>query len=469
MSKYNLDIFNDIIEEMVTVYQFDNRPWMIGYSGGKDSTMLVKLIFKMIDKLPVSARTKKIYILTSDTMVENPVVENYMIGSSKSINEFSKKNKLNIEAVVVKPELSQTFWSLVIGLGYPTPELPGFRWCTDRLKINSMNAYTQHIIKKHGEVVLLLGVRKEESITRQRSIENKAILGKILNPHSTLNNTYVYNPLVEISNELVWQFLLENNGISEWGTDLKYLFSLYQGMELGEEKSVLGEVDKDKIPVTANSRFGCWCCTIVKEDKSLQNFIDKGSIELIPLREMRNWLIEIRQNPDYRDNKRRNGAVYTKANGETGLGPFTLWGRGQILKRLLETQKYMQDTYPKYRTLELISMDELKHIDTIWEQEGDLSRRKLVDIYYDVYNERLPWDEYKTPLFNSDVIELLNSAAEDEDVPFEFICKLLTSIEKNKNFTRGNKVQKEFDKIIGQGWLHDAAIKEGLRNETKEN
>lgn len=457
--------FLSIVEEMALVYKFDERPWMIGYSGGKDSTMLVKLVFKMVASLSKNEIKKPIYIITSDTMVENPIVESYMTTSSAAINTFSEENHMNIHSVIVKPETSQTFWSLVIGLGYPTPELPGFRWCTERLKINSMNSFTQNIINEHGEVVLLLGVRKGESATRQKSIVSKEIIGKLLNPHSTLEHTYVYNPLTDIPNKLVWEFLLENNGESEWGTNLKQLFNMYQGMDMSEENSVLGEIDKDKISVTGNSRFGCWCCTIVKEDKSLKNFIDHGSTELIPLRDFRNWLIEIRKDASMRDNKRRNGAVYTKSNGELGLGPFTLEARGIILDRLLRMQEEMRIQYQNYANLELISIDELKYIDTLWEEEGDLSRRKLVDIYHTATGRKLQWDEYKTPLYDDEVISMLKKAAESQNIPFELISKLLTSIEKNKHYIKGNKVQKNFDRIMAQGWLHDAVIKESLKDE----
>lgn len=92
----------------------------------------------------------------------------------------------------------------------------------------------------------------------------------LLNPHNNINNAYVYNPLTEIENSLVWEYLLKDDGISPWGTSMKQLFSLYQGEDLSEEQSVLGEIDEKKIPITGNSRFGCWCCTLVKEDKSLQ-------------------------------------------------------------------------------------------------------------------------------------------------------------------------------------------------------
>lgn len=450
-------VFEEIIQEMMVVYQHDRRPWLIGYSGGKDSTLLVALAYEAISRLPKEARTKKVYIITSDTLVENPIVKRYMHTSSNQINESSKRDRLNIDAHVIYPEPEQTFWSRVIGLGYPTPEPPGFRWCTERLKIAPMNRFVDDRIKESGEIIILLGVRKAESATRNRTITAREIEGKLLNMHSDIKNAYVYNPITEIRNELVWEFLLKEDGISPWGSDLKYLFSLYQGEDLGEEQSVIGEVDKDKIPVTGNSRFGCWCCTIVKEDKSLLNFIKKGSTELIPLRDFRNWLVSIRQNPEYRDTKRRDGSVYYKADGTFGFGPFTMWGRQQILRRLLELQRDTQ--------MELITMEELKVIDQMWDNEGDLSKRLLVDTYYEVYGHRLPWDPYKEPLFDKEGISEIKSIAQEYDLPEELVTKLIVTVEKNKHITRNSRLQKEFDKVMQQEWIHFDAIRDGMNNE----
>lgn len=450
-------VFEEIIQEMMVVYQYDRRPWLIGYSGGKDSTLLVALAYEAISRLPREARTKKVYIITSDTLVENPIVKRYMHNSSNQINKSSKRDRLNIEAHVIYPEPEQTFWSRVIGLGYPTPEPPGFRWCTERLKIAPMNRFVDDRIKESGEIIILLGVRKAESATRNRTITAREIEGKLLNMHSDIKNAYVYNPITEIHNELVWEFLLKEDGISPWGSDLKYLFSLYQGEDLGEEQSVIGEIDKDKIPVTGNSRFGCWCCTIVKEDKSLLNFINKGSTELIPLRDFRNWLVSIRQNPEYRDTKRRDGSVYYKADGTFGFGPFTMWGRRQILRRLLELQRDTQ--------MELITMEELKVIDQMWDNEGDLSKRLLVDTYYEVYGQRLPWDPYKEPLFDEEGISEIKSIAQEYDLPEELVTKLIVTVEKNKHITRNSRLQKEFDKVMQQEWIHFDAIRDGMNNE----
>ena len=424
-------VFEDIIEEMTYVYKHDNRPWLIGYSGGKDSTLLVSLVIETVMRLPEKERTKHIFIVTSDTGVENPIVKKYMHSSSNKINEFSKKINANIQADIIYPEVVQSYWSLVIGLGYPTPEPPGFRWCTERLKILPMNRYTNSIIEQHGEVILLLGVRKAESSTRKRSITAREIDGKILTRHTDIPKAHVYNPLTEIKNELVWEYLLKDDGVSTWGVDMKYLFSLYQGEDLGEEQSVIGQVDKDKIPITGNSRFGCWCCTIVKVDKSLQKFIDNGSKELIPLRDFRDWLVSIRQDPEFRDNKRRNGKVYQKSNGEYGFGPFKLSARQEILKRLLVLQR---DT-----GFELITNEELKTIDTLWDLEGDLTRRRLVDIYYEVYGERLPWDEYKEPLYDLGIIDEIRETAEKSDIPFELVTKLIVMINSNKYIAKSTK------------------------------
>ena len=237
-------VFEDIIKEIMIVYKHDSRPWLIGYSGGKDSTLLVSLVYEAMKRLKDAGAKldKTVHVITSDTMVENPIVKNYMHSSSDNINRAAGKDRLNIKASVIYPEPEQTFWSRVIGLGYPTPEPPGFRWCTDRLKIMPMNKFVNERIKESGEIIILLGVRKGESLTRMKTITAREIEGKLLNMHNDIPNAYVYNPITEIPNDLVWEFLLKGDCRSPWGSDMKYLFSLYQGENLGEEKSVLGEV-----------------------------------------------------------------------------------------------------------------------------------------------------------------------------------------------------------------------------------
>jgi len=446
-----------IKKEMEMVYLHDRRPWMIGYSGGKDSTLLCQLVFEMLESLSVEKRWKPVYIVTSDTMVENPIVKTYMHKMSVAINKASQEKQLNVQAHVIYPEIRNTFWSLVIGLGYPTPEPPGFRWCTERLKINPSNSFIYNRIKQDGEIVILLGVRKAESSARSRSISSHEIEGKILTPHNQISKAYVYSPLSEVRNENVWEYLLRGDGMTAWNTDNKYLFSLYQGENLGEEDSALGQVNKDDMRITGNSRFGCWCCTMVKEDKSLKNFIDHGATELIPLRDFRNWLVELRANPEARDYRRRNGSVYLNASGDYGRGPFTLTARKEILRRLLKLE--IETGF------ELITLDELKMIDKMWEDEGDLTRRSLVEIYYEVKGQRLPWDQYKHAKYDDEMLKKIASLCEKHDVPFDLMSKLMIAVDNSKFYTRSAVTAKNVDRILNEGWLHFETIREGIENE----
>lgn len=446
-----------IKKEMELVYLHDQRPWMIGYSGGKDSTLLCQLVFEMLESLPEENRWKPVYIVTSDTMVENPIVKTYMHKMSKAINEASTAKNLNVQAHIIYPEIRQTFWSLMIGLGYPTPEPPGFRWCTERLKINPSNAFTYDTIKKDGEIVILLGVRKAESAARSRSISSREIEGKLLTPHPQIAKAYVYSPLSEVRNENVWEYLLRGDGKSAWNTDNHYLYNLYQGENLSEEDSVVGQVNKDNMKVTGNSRFGCWICTMVKEDKSLKNFIDHGASELIPLRDFRNGLVELRATPEARDYRRRNGSVYLTSSGEYGRGPFTMETRKEILKRLLQLEVETG--------FELITLEELKMIDKLWEDEGDLSRRSLVEIYAEVKGQKLPWDNYRKAKYDEETIDLLHSLCAKYEVPFDLVSKLMISVDNSKFYTRSAVTAKNVERILNEGWLHFEAIREGLNHE----
>lgn len=161
MTEDQLKPFLDIKEEMKMVYLHDTRPWMIGFSGGKDSTLLVCLVMEMLNSLDPGEINKKVYVVSSDTGVENPIVRNYMHKMSNMIGRAGVW--LGVVSDIVLPPVEKSFWSCLIGLGYPTPEPPGFRWCTDKLKIKPINDYTLRRIKENGEVVMLLGVRKAES------------------------------------------------------------------------------------------------------------------------------------------------------------------------------------------------------------------------------------------------------------------------------------------------------------------
>ncbi|WP_456080002.1 DNA phosphorothioation system sulfurtransferase DndC [Mogibacterium sp.] len=457
-SYFNENTLDELIEEIRYVYQSDKRPWVIGYSGGKDSTAVVMLVYKMLLRLKQEERTKNVYIVSSDTLIENPLIKIYLSKMIKLLGEAAKRDNLPIKSVMVKPPANNSFWANVIGKGYPTPRMNGtFRWCTDKLKINPSADYIRRIIKDEAEeVVVLLGVRKAESIARKKRIEGRELANRLLNRHETINEAYVYNPIVELTTEDVWNVLLKlDNGKTPWGSNNSELVSLYADADSGD-CPFAGIHAGGQTQSCGNSRFGCWVCTVVKEDKSLNGFIKSGHRELIPLAEFRKWLMEIRDNPQYREKRKRNGSVYEDKEGNIGFGPFNWEARKMILEKLIRTQQKMN--------YELITLGELKAIDKIWDDELDLSRRTLVDLYKNLTGVSLPWDNFKEALINTETMNRLEQLAEKHDVHFDLVRNIILSVYNNKNYSNKKILREGIEKLLNQQWLHYDILKE-LENE----
>lgn len=537
MNSELISVVNDIKDEMRHVYLNDNRPWIIGYSGGKDSTAVVQLVYEMLEELEPSLRTKKVFIVSSDTLIENPIVLGYLENSSKTIGEQAALANLPIETHMIHPEYSDSFWTNVIGKGLPTPTSIRFRWCTERLKIKPSDFFAEEAIEQYGEVLFLLGVRKAESSARKRRIENREIEGYLLTPHSTINHAYVYNPIVELTTDNVWEILLNNNGLTPWGTSNNDLFDLYLGADSGECPFTMTKDENGRISTEScgNSRFGCWICTVVREDKSLTGFIENGEEYLKPLLDFRNWLLSIRDKYEYRTTYRRDGnhyykkvyikslhllednmlnpdyifkdefgnpyvdlknskqdyesgntristdkdkvalellpliddaidasKIYKDDNGEEfvhilGFGPFNFKARKLILKKLLELQyMYQQEGY----NFELIKMEELQEIDKIWDKEEDLTRRSLVDIYYEVTGERLPWDSYKRPLYDENTIAIIEQLADKYDLRMDLVNRLLIETNNVKYYSNKSKLDNTISKVLQQKHWHQSLTQE---------
>lgn len=459
-SYFNENTLEELIDEIKYVYQSDNRPWVIGYSGGKDSTTVVELVYKMLLTLPKEERNKNVYIVSSDTLIENPLIKIYLSKMNKLLGEAALNDDLPIISTMVTPPADNSFWANVIGRGFPTPRMNGtFRWCTDRLKINPSADYIRDVIKKEGEeVVVLLGVRKAESEARRRRIEGRELANRLMNRHETIQDAYVYNPIVELTTDDVWDVLLRlDGGKTPWGSNNNELVSLYADADSGE-CPFAGVHAGGQTQSCGNSRFGCWVCTVVKDDKSLNGFIRSGHRELIPLAEFRTWIMSIRDKDEYREKKRRNGTVYETKTGEMGYGPFTWEARKLILTKLIETQQKMG--------YELITIEELKAIDEIWDDELDLSRRTLVELYEELTGERLPWYQYKESLIDKETVAELEKLAEENEVPFDLVRNIVLSVNHNKNYSNQRIMKEALERMLNQQWLHHEILKE-IEDENK--
>lgn len=377
---------NDIIEELKDQYLEEdrcNRPWIIGFSGGKDSTVLLTLTWLALQQLKEKGHrlTRQVFVVCNDTMVENPVIEEYVTVVLDAIRKAAKEQEMPITVATTTPELEDTFWCCVIGKGYPAPN-NSFRFCTEKMKIKPTSKFITDQVVADGEAIVLVGTRLSESQQRERSIRRHEIKGHRLSKHPLNPNTYTYAPIKELMLEEVWWII---NAIpSPWGFDNQILFKIYLDASADDYECPTVVTD-DSHRSCGQSRFGCWICTVVKEDKSMSELIKSGVKWMKPLLDFRDRLIANRNVSDYRCETRRNGQWAVDESGHK-MGNYTMEYRIQLLRELLTVQKETQD----YRSsIDLITNQELIAIQVIWYRDGNFTTT-VNDIYNEVYGYNIP-------------------------------------------------------------------------------
>lgn len=347
-----------IRQELLAEYlQPHDYPWIIGFSGGKDSTLVAHLVFEVLMSLAPNDRKREVHIVSNDTLVESPLVISHIAKVQAELIHAADAWRMPIKVVTTRPLDDETFWVNLIGRGYPAPNR-SFRWCTDRMKIQPTSRYIRERAAASGEAILLIGVRRSESATRAATVA-KYDNGERLHPHNDLQNAWVFRPIVELNTNEVWEYLIFTP--PPWGGSYNPLIQLYHDAGAAECPSVMSQDDSASCG-TSNSRFGCWTCTVVEKDKSLAGFVEAGFAEFAPLVAFRDWLASIRDMPDRRMARRRNGKLTITDAGVFIPGPFTLVTRRDILERVLAAQNELGK--------QLISGEELGRIKAIWAEDA---------------------------------------------------------------------------------------------------
>ena len=334
-----------------------NDPWIVAYSGGKDSTLLLHLVWEIILSLPPEERRREIHVVANDTLVESPLVIQHLKKSLSTIREAAQAANLPVRVTMTKPYVDQTFWVNVIGRGY-IPPTRNFRWCTDRMKILPTERLLEKLMVAHKRAVLLIGTRRSESQSRSRNMKKHGVKAHKMNPHGSVKGCRMFAPLADLQDEDVWMILMQLK--PPWGGSHRNLVTLYRNAGGGDCPLVLSKEDAPSCGTTS-PRFGCWTCTVVQKDKSLRGLIDAGHEDeekLEALAEFREWLIELRENDGNRLPVRRDGKVRIKANGNHVMGPFLLEVRLEILEGLKKLEGEVGER--------LISAHEIEMIHDIW-------------------------------------------------------------------------------------------------------
>lgn len=336
------------IELIEKEYQSNSLPWSLGYSGGKDSSALLKLVFNALRN--IKNPSKPINIIYCDTGVEIPIITEFVKSTFSKFKTEIKALNLPIVLKIAEPKLEHRFFSKVIGRGYPTPTNK-FRWCTDKLRVMPIQA----LMANKCDNIVLVGVRKGESLERDKIIQNNNTENPYYYRQVNFPNVKIFAPIIDYNVEDIWSVLKsKQKPFAINGAELELIYK-----KAGDDQIDLKDYSSNSLQ---KGRFGCWTCTVVRKDKAVKNMITNGCDSLIPLLNFRNWIYELRDNPDFRCKHRRNG--------QKGLGPFTLEARKLILNELLTTQNASGYS--------LIGEKEIDYIKKLWDL--DMKNKK--------YNEK---------------------------------------------------------------------------------
>jgi len=421
-----------LTQEIQTLYCEDNIPFVIGWSGGKDSTVVLQLVWNAIAALPPEKRTKTIHVITNDTLVENPIVTAWVRKSLDRMKIAAQKQGMPIQPHLTYPAIQDTFWVCLIGKGYPAPR-NRFRWCTERLKIKPADSFIREVIRTNGEVILVLGTRKAESVKRAANMakHREWRVRDRLNTNPSRPNSLIYLPIEDWRTDEVWLYLMQWQ--NPWGNNNKDLFSMYRGATADNECPLVIDTST---PSCGDSRFGCWVCTMVNKDKSMEAMIqnDEEKEWMQPLLDIRNDL-DIKDDHDKRDFRRIYGKVELferNVDGEISVkpihGPYTKYWREHWLRRVLEAQTHVRNTAPpEMRDITLITPEELSEIRRIWLEEKHEFDDSLPRIYEEVtgepFQDSRPSAERK--LLGSDEWTVLEEICNQDEMHLELMAKLL--------------------------------------------
>ena len=449
-SKITKEQIVELQAEIRRIYLNDSRPWVIGYSGGKDSSCVLQLLWYALKELPKDQFTKPVYVISSDTLVETPAVVNQLEKSLRLLGKAAVEQGLPIQVHKVIPEIKDTFWVNMIGRGIPAP-YTNFRWCTDRMKIAPTGNFIKKKIAEYGEVMIVLGSRRSESSSRGQVMSERRDKGKYLSYHKDILGALVFTPVEDWDTDDVWEYII--NVPNPWGGDNRELITMYRNAQAGECPTV---IDKST-PSCGGGRFGCWTCTVVTKDRSMEAMIDNGEEWLQPMLDMRDWLVETQipeNKPKIRDHRRRNGRVeYFDAQGEQRIvwGPYKFECRQEILRRLLRTQKEVRRTGPDPK-VNLILLEELHKIRQLWlHEEGDWEDY-LPKLYQQETGEVLDWLVDDQAGVGGLEKRLLQETASDVGLPEGMMQQLFDVERSHQGMTRRFGIYDKIDDVLSKNW-----------------
>lgn len=372
MSNIGLDDAQTVQHIIETLKANAKKVCTLGYSTGKDSSVMLDLVFRAYLKDP---DLPQLNILYANTGLEAPTMARYVRGQINRVKLFIEENNLPVTFHETFPLPERSMWGRIIGHGYMMPLAKVAHWCTESLKLTPMKRKMEVLSdRSNKEVLSLVGVREQESGARKVSI-NASLIDEENNLMASrqAKNETIYAPLRTWSDDRVWDYI--NSGL------------VYTDSE--EIKAVYNVTDSH-----GSLRSGCVFCPVVRRDKNLEVEAakDPGLRWLLKWRNYLANLADPKHKAKLRHFRRQRGDVafyYKKATRkkdqdrwEFQRGYYPQRIREHFLKVVLHVQMMTQRRVPDFQWISQAELDEIRRI---WiERHGEIED-SLPVIYHNIF------------------------------------------------------------------------------------
>jgi DNA sulfur modification protein DndC len=252
-----------------------------------------------------------------------------------------------------------------------------------------------------------------------------------------------------------------------WGISNKDLMSIYRGATEDNECPIVVDTTT---PSCGNSRFGCWVCTLVEQDKSMKAMIQNDSDKswMRPLLDLRNELdfrgdTQRQKDIERREFRRMSGTPTINRTGDALIpGPYTQESRAEWLRKVLAAQTEIRND-PKspehVKAIELITPAELEAIRRIWVTDKNEIEDLLPTIYEEATGLSYPVEEESRSQIDRKGLVLLREVAGDDRLHYETVRNLLAveaTYRSTSNVKASRGLFKELQSVIEKGYFKDA-------------
>ena len=312
----------DLTAQSLVAFGSQYKHWAVAYSGGKDSSATLSVVWYLIQSGHVPA-PETLNVLYADTRMELPPLH------TAAMQMLDNLRAKGVDCRVVLPELDDRFFVYMFGRGVPPPSNT-FRWCTPHIKIEPMENALLELREQFGEKFLMLtGVRIGESAKRDDRIalscgKNGAECGQGWYQESTPEHVAdTLAPLLHWRICHVWDWLMfEAPALSDLPTHI--VAESYGGDDAQE----------------VNARTGCVGCNLASRDLALITILKLEKWQYLrPLMNLRPLYAELKK---AKNRLRKDGTERRKdgtlVSNPMRLGPLTFEAREWGLREVLHIQ-----------------------------------------------------------------------------------------------------------------------------------